>query len=75
MLFIFCFQIGIQKHPSIGVLIKTCSENMQQIYRRTAMPKYDFNKVPKHLFRTYFHKNKSWGLLLWILVINNKKWQ
>ena len=28
-----------------GVLRKRCSENMQQIYRRTPMPKYDFNKV------------------------------
>ena len=28
--------------PSRGVLIKWCSENMQQIYRRTPMPKYDF---------------------------------
>ena len=29
----------IQKQPSIGVLKKRCSENMQQIYRRTLMPK------------------------------------
>ena len=28
-----------------GVLIKSCSENMQQIYRRTPMPKSDFTKV------------------------------
>ena len=27
---------------SIGVLIKRCSENMQQIYRRATMPKCDF---------------------------------
>ena len=33
--------------PSKGVLSKTCSENMQQIYRRTLMPKCDFNKVAK----------------------------
>ena len=25
---------------------KTCSENVQQIYRRTSILKYDFNKVP-----------------------------
>ena len=25
---------------------------MQQIYRRTPMPKYDFNKVAKHVLRT-----------------------
>ena len=28
-----------------GVHEKRCSENMQQIYRRTPMPKSDFNKV------------------------------
>ena len=27
------------------VLIKRCSENIQQIYKRTPMPKCDFNKV------------------------------
>ena len=43
--------ITFQKQPSRGVLIKRCSENMQQIYRRTSMPKCDFNKVAKqHLF-------------------------
>ena len=35
----------IQKQPSKGVLKKRCSENMQQIYRRTPMPKCDSNKV------------------------------
>ena len=34
-----------QMQPSIGVLKKRCSENMQHIYRRTPMPKCDFNKV------------------------------
>ena len=29
--------IIIQKQPSIDVLIKRCSENIQQIYRRTPM--------------------------------------
>ena len=33
------------KQPLRGVLLKRCSENMQQIYRRTPMPKCDFNKV------------------------------
>ena len=28
---------------------KRCSENIQQIYRRTPMPIYDFDKVPKQL--------------------------
>ena len=34
-----------QKQPSIGVLIKRFSENMQQIYRRTPMTMFDFNNV------------------------------
>ena len=34
----------LQKQPSRGVLRKRCSENMQQIYMRTPMPKCDFNK-------------------------------
>ena len=34
-----------QKQPSKCVLRKRCSENMQQVYRRTLMPKCDCNKV------------------------------
>ena len=30
-----------QKQPFRGALTKRCSENMQQIYRRTPMPKCD----------------------------------
>ena len=33
--------------PPLGVLIKRCSENMQLIYKRTPIPKCDFNKVVK----------------------------
>ena len=33
-----------------GVLRKRCSENMQQIYRRTPRPKSDFNKVTLKLY-------------------------
>ena len=36
-----------QKQSVRGVLRKRCSENMQQIYRRTPMPTFDFNKVAK----------------------------
>ena len=36
-----------QKQPSRGVLKKRCSENIQQIYRRTPVPKCDFNEVAK----------------------------
>ena len=35
----------LQKQLTRGVLDKRCSENMQQIYRRTLMPNYDINKV------------------------------
>ena len=34
-----------QKQPSRAVLRKSCSENMQQTYRRTPMPKCDSNNV------------------------------
>ena len=48
------FNIGLiwiwQKLSSIGVLINRCSENMQHIFRRTPMPKGDFNKVAKQLY-------------------------
>ena len=37
--------INNQKQPPRGVLKKICSENIQQIYRITLMPKYYFNKV------------------------------
>ena len=36
-----------QKQPSRGVLKKRCTENIRQIYRRTPVPKCDFNKVAK----------------------------
>ena len=35
----------MQKQPSRGVLMKKCSENIQEIYRRTPIPKGDFNKA------------------------------
>ena len=38
------------KQPPRGVLRKRCSENMKQIYKRTPMPKCDFNKVAKQLY-------------------------
>ena len=71
----------LQKHPLGGVLKKTYSENMQQIYRRTSMLKSDF-KLPSnfikitfrhgcssvilpHVFKTPFPKNTSRWLLLY----------
>ena len=37
-----------QKQPLRAVLRKRCSETMQQINRKTPMPKCDFNKVARH---------------------------
>ena len=37
-----------QKQPSRSVLCKRCSENMQQIYRRTPIPKCDINNLKSH---------------------------
>ena len=39
-----------QNQPSKGALRKSCSENMQQICRRTPMPKCDFSKVTLQLY-------------------------
>ena len=35
----------LEKQPSRGVFGRKRSENMQQIYRRTPMPKWNCNKV------------------------------
>ena len=43
-----------QKQPSGGVLSKRCSENKQQIYKRTPMPKCNF----------YFLYTSRWLLLI-----------
>ena len=70
-----------QKHPFKGVFGKRCSENVQQIYRRTPMPKGDFCNFIEialwhgfspvnqlHIFRTPFFNNTSGQLLLeWLL--------
>ena len=42
--------VYISLYRSKGVLRKSCSENMQQIYRRTPVPKCDFNKVAKQIY-------------------------
>ena len=63
----------VQNQSPRGIPGKRRSENMQQIYRKTPMPKDDFNKVAKqpycwhgyspvnllHIFRTSFLKNTS----------------
>ena len=44
-----------QKQPPRFVLRKRCSENTQQIYKRTSMPKCDFNKVALHIEICVWH--------------------
>ena len=34
----------------LSVLMRNCSENMQQIYKRTTKEKCDFNKVALYLY-------------------------
>ena len=46
-----------QKQPSGRVLNKRFSENMQQIYRKTPMPKCDFNKVD---LQFYWNHTSAW---------------
>ena len=46
-----------QKQPSRDVLIKRCSENIQQIYKKTLMPKCDFNKVA---LQRYLNRTSAW---------------
>ena len=40
----------VQKQSVKGVFVKRYPKNIQQIYRRRPMRKYDFNKVAKQLF-------------------------
>ena len=56
------------KQPSRGVLGKRFSENMQQIYRRTPMPKCDFNTVAATLLKSHF----GMGVLLQICCISSE---
>ena len=45
-----------QKKPPRSVLGKSCSENLQQIYRRSPMPKCDFNKAASNFIEiTLWH--------------------
>ena len=86
---IFIFEIifePVQKQAHRGVPRKRCSENMQQIYRRTPMPKCDSTKVAieirlrhgcspvnlLHIFGIPFLKNTSGRLRRLILVMLGK---
>ena len=53
----------VQKQPSRGVFKKRCSEDMQHIYRRTPMPKSNFNKVAMQLFSRTPLKGCFWNFL------------
>ena len=60
---------ALHKHPLWGVVRKRCSENMQQIYRRTPTLKCNFGCSPVnllHIFRTPFPRTSE-GLLLALL--------
>ena len=46
-----------EKQSARGALIKRCSENVQQIYRRTPMSKCDFNKFA---LQTYWNRLSAW---------------
>ena len=48
----------VQKHLFVSVLMKRCSKNIQQFYRRASIPKCDFSKVAKQL-----HWNRT---LVWV---------
>ena len=64
MIFVkFCKTSRVQKQPSRTVLRKSCSQNMQQIYKRTPMPKCHCNKVT-------FPKNTPGWLLLRVAFIS-----
>ena len=77
ILFQYCLTLNkepyFQKQPSRGVVVKRCSENMQQICRRTTISKCYFNKVSRHgcslvnllnIYSTPFPKNTAAWLLL-----------
>ena len=47
------------KQPSIGVLMKSCTENLQQTYRRIHISKCHFNKVALSTNEEYLWKTSS----------------
>ena len=70
--YLFTLQLGywehfaLRKHPSRGVLIKSCSKNEQQFYRRTPTPKCDFNKVASNFIEIALRHGLSSANLLHI---------
>ena len=48
-----CYLWDLQKQSFRGVLMKSCSENMQQIYKRATIQNCDFNKVINESYRSH----------------------
>ena len=48
--FISCNEFDIQNQSSGGILRKSCSKNIQQIYKRLPMPKCDLKKFAKKIY-------------------------
>ena len=68
------YAIVVQKQPSRGVFRESCSENMQQIYRRTPIPNCDLNKVAKQLyFSEYLFLRTSAEGCFWLFLKNFEK--
>ena len=65
-----CMKCFTQKQPSRGVLTKRCSENMQQIYRSTLMPKSNFNKVALQNSELI----KTWSKVYFLCLTKNQWW-
>ena len=47
------FNVNLSQAAPMGVVIKRCSENMQQIYRKTPMPKCVFDKVVLQIYSNH----------------------
>ena len=57
-------KVTLRKSMTSEAAIQRCFENIQQNYRRTPMPKCDFNKVAKELYRNRtLHECSSVNLL------------
>ena len=69
---------GFQKQSSRSVIKKRCSENMDQIYKRTPMLKCHFNKVSKNFIEIALRHGCSPVNWLHILrrpfLKNNSRW-
>ena len=57
IVFFVSFLVYLQRQPSRGVPIKSCSGKVQSIWMRTLMPKCNFNKVAKQL---YWNHTSKW---------------